>query len=157
MAVYQITWKSLLNLTELEFKPERPQKLKMTDEVIQTIAWLTGATPHDRRLLRCDDNGALLTADAWSNLNSVEVDELVTSPPSGDTYTATVANKGVLLAVSGSAIKAVFARVQGGDYETIYIAKNWLYWYPHSMYSVIVFSIGGAGGDAALVGVTAFN
>lgn len=157
MPVYQITWSSLLNLTELQFKPEAPKQLRMTDEMIQTIAWLTGATPHDRRLLRCDDNGALLTADAWSNLVSVETDALVTAPPSSDSYTATVANKGLLLAVTGSTVLATFTRVSGGSTEAIYITKDWLYWYPHPTYSVSVVSIGGAGGDAANVGVTAFN
>ena len=52
MAVYKIKWNSLLHITDLEFTPDEPKELKITDELVQSISWLTGATRHDRKLLR---------------------------------------------------------------------------------------------------------
>ena len=157
MAAIQIRWNSLFRLSELEFKPEAPTVLKMSDEMIQSLAWLTGATGHDRRLLRCTDQGALLTADAWSNLASVETDELHPADGVPNSYTATVENKGVLVATSTQLVKLSFVRVSGGAAEHVYVSPNTLYFYPHSIYSVTATVVPATGGTASYVGITAFN
>lgn len=156
MPTITISWSSLLNLTELEFKPEPPKVLKLSDEMIQTLSWMTAATGHDRRLLRCTEGGALLTADAWSNLSVAENDELYAASGSTDTFTATVANKGVLLTVANQIIKATFVRRSGGDSEYIYIPADSLYWYPHEVYSVEVAVVPDPGGSAVYVGISTF-
>lgn len=157
MPAVQLKWSSLLNLTELEFIPKAPSVLKVTDELGQTISWLTGATGHDRRLLRCDENGALLVGNGWDNLSVAETDELHPAPNVPDSFTAAKANKGVLIATSTELIKIRLVRVSGGDAEDIYLPPAWLYWYPHTIYSVTVGVVPADSGSASYVGVTTFN
>lgn len=157
MAAFRLKWNSLLRLSELEFTPQAPTILNLTDELDQSISWLTAATREDRRLLRCDSNGALLVNGGWNLFNSVEVAELYPSHLSPETYTPTVKNKGVLVATGTLVVKVGFLRVQGGVTEWVYIPAQTLYWYPNSVYSVIVHCVPDPGGDASYVGVTAFN
>jgi len=157
MATVQIKWSSLLNLSELEFIPEALTVLMLTDEVVQSISWLTGATNHDRRLLRCDENGALLVAKPWGLLNSVETDELHPLNGTPDVYTATLVNKGVLVAVSTQIVKLSFVQVSGGAAEHIYVSPDTLYWYPNKVYTVTATVVPASGGTASYVGITAFN
>ena len=157
MAIYRIKWSELLHLTELEFIPEQPTVLKISDEMIQAISWLTAATRHDRKLLRCNEQGALLTGNAWDNLTEVETDELHPAATVPDTFTATVENKGVLVATSTEIVQIDFVDVAGGDANTIYLPPNYLYFYPRSTYSVTATVVPAATGDASYVGITAYN
>jgi len=157
MPVTRLKWSSLLQLTEIEFKPEAPKVLTVSDELIQSLSWLTGATKHDRRLLRCDENGALLIADAWSLLNSVETDELYPQSAAEDTYVSSVAHKGILVSTGTQIVKVGFLPVSGGVVEWIYISADTLYWYPHSVYSIVVHVVPDPDGTASYVGITAFN
>lgn len=152
-----LRWSSLFNLSEVEFVPDPPTVLKLSDEVMQTISWLTAATRHDRRLLRCTEQGALIIADAWAALNSVEVDELRPASASPDTYTSTVDHIGVLVSTSGQLIKATFLQISGGDIENIYISPNTDYFYPHKVFSIAVTCVPLSGGTDSYVGITAFN
>lgn len=157
MTAFRIKWSSLLNISELEFIPEAPKVLTVTDELLQAISWLTGATTHDRRFLRCDENGALLTNDGWSNLAVIENGEL--HPDSGvpDSVVCTCPNKGVLAATSTMIIKLSFVRVQGGDAEHFYVPPASYFWYPHTTYSVTATVVPSTGGTASYIGLTAFN
>lgn len=157
MAVHKLKWSQLLNITELEFIPEAPKALSVSDELMQTLSWLTAVTGHDRRLLRCDDNGALLVGDPWSLLAVVENDTLYPVSGTPDTFTATVPNKGVLLATAANIVKASIRRVSGGDIEIIYLPLDWLYWYPHKVYSIEAAVIPDPGGSDNWVGITAYN
>lgn len=157
MAVVRLRWSTLFKLTELEFVPEPPPVIKVSDELMQTISWLTGATGHDRKLLRCTDQGALLIADGWSNLQSVEADELYPRPNVPDTYTAGVENKGVLVATSTQIIMIDFYQHNTAYYDRVFIPPGWLYWYPHGVFKVIVATVPYSTGSASYVGVTAFN
>jgi len=157
MAAIKIKWSSLLNLTELDFVPEAPKILNVSDELLHTISWLTGATGHDRRLLRCTEQGALLVADACSLLSSVETDELHPSSGNPDTATASVVNKGVLIATSTEIVKASIVRSAGEDAEVVYLPPAWLYWTAHSVYSITVAVVPDPTGTASYVGITAFN
>jgi len=157
MSEHRIKWNDLLFLSELEFIGDVPKALIVSDELQQVISFLTGATGHDRRLLRCDDNGALLVANAWSNLISVETDELYPDSELPDSFIATVENKGVLVASSTQLICASFVRVSGGSAEVIYIPPSYEYWYSHSIYSVTISVVPASGGTASYVGITAFN
>jgi len=155
MGAFKIKWSSLLNISELEFIPEAPKVLEVSDELQQSISWLTAATTHDRRLLRCDENGALLTNDAWTNLAVVENDELHPDDGTPDVFTATEKNKGVLVASSTMIVKVSFVRVQGGASESFYVPPNSYYWYAHSTYSVTATVVPASGGSASYVGITA--
>lgn len=157
MPAVQIKWSSLFRLSELEFKPEPPTVLKLSDEMIQSLSWLTGATGHDRRLLRCTEQGALLCGDAWANLGSVETDELYPDDGSPDSYTATLENKGVLVATSTQLVKMSFIRVSGGSSTYIYVPPNTLYWFPFTTYNVMATVVPATGGTASYVGLTFFN
>lgn len=157
MAVVKIKWSQLLHLTDLEFIPEAPKVLSVSDELLQTISWLTGATGHDRRLLRCTEDGALLVADPWSLLSVVETDELYPQSGTPDTFTATVANKGVVIATGAQLVKFSIVRVSGGATEVIYVAANWTYWYSHKVYSIIAATVPDPTGTASYVGITAYN
>jgi len=157
MAVYKIKWSNLLNLAELEFLPEAPKQLSITDEVTQSISWLTACTLHDRKLLRCDENGVLLVGYPWNNLIEVETDELLPQSTVPDTFTATVPNKGVLVASSTQLVKLSFVRFAGGDIEDVYIPSNNLYWFGHQVYTVTVTTVPATGGSTSRVAVTAFN
>ena len=157
MPATRIKWSSLLHLTELEFIPEPPKVLSVSDELLQTLSWLTACTGHDRRLLRCTEQGALLVADPWALLAEVETDELYPDDGTPDTYTATKANKGVLVASSTQLIKLTSTKVSGGDTEDIYIPPNYLYWYPHTIYRIVATVVPASGGTASYVGITAFN
>lgn len=157
MPAIKLKWSQLLALTELEFVPEPPKVLQVSDELLQTISWLTGATGHDRRLLRCTEDGALLVAEPWSLLAVVETDELHPADGVPDTFTATVANKGVLIATSTQIVKISIRRVSGGDTEHFYLPPNWLYWYPHKVYDVIATVVPASGGTGSYVGITTLN
>lgn len=157
MPTVKLKWSQLLNLTELEFIPEAPKVLTISDELVQAISWLTGATGHDRRLLRCTENGALLIADPWSLLAAVETDELIAVSGSPDTYTATKANKGVLIATGDTMVKLTITRISGGSTEVIYLPLNWLYWYPHTVYSIVAATVPDPGGTTYLLALTSFN
>lgn len=157
MAAVKIKWSSLLNLKDLEFTPDAPKVLMLSDELLQSLSWLTAATREDRRFIRCTDNGALLVADAWAGLNAVENDELYPESTSEKTTTFTVANKGVLIASSTQIIQAKFVRVSGGSSEDVTIPPSSYYWFAHECYSVTVHTVPDPGGTASYVGVTAFD
>lgn len=157
MGVIKIKWSSLLNLTELEFVPQPPKVLEVSDELLQVISWLTGATGHDRKLLRCTETGALLVADPWSLLSVVLTKELYAVSEDSDTISTLLVNKGVLIATSTQPIKISIRQVAAGDIEVIYLPPAWLYWYPHKVYSVTAAVVPDPGGMASYVGVTFFN
>lgn len=154
---HKIKWNDLLFLSELEFIGDVPKALVVSDELQQSISFLTGATNHDRKLLRCDENGALLVADAWSNLTEVETDELHPASTVPDTFTSTKPNKGVLVGTSLQLVYVSFVRIAGGAAEVIYIPPYYEYWYPHPTYSVTVSTVPATGGTASYVGITAFD
>lgn len=157
MAAKRLKWNNLLHLTELDFEPDEPKVLMVSDELVMSISWLTGATKHDRKLLRCDENGALLIADAWSLLTVVENDELSVDGGSPDTFTATVENKGVLCATSTEIVKLSFRRISGGAQEHFYIPPETLYWYPKSVYDIVATAVPADTGGAGMIGITALN
>ena len=157
MAKTRIKWSSLLHLSELEFTPEAPKVLSVSDELLQSLSWLTGATNHDRRLIRCNELGAVLIGNAWDNLTSVETDELHPESDTPDTYTATEVNKGVLIASSTQIIKVDFYQADSAAYDRIYIPPNWLYFYPYKVFKAIAYVVPATGGTASYIGVTAFN
>lgn len=157
MAAIKLKWSQLLNLTELEFIPEPPKVLSVSDELLQVISWLTAATGHDRRLLRCNEQGGLLVGNSWDLLSVVESDELYAGSGNPDTFTASLPNKGVLIATALNIGKYTITRLSGGDTEDIYIAPNQMYWYPHKVYSIVATVVPAVGGTAIYVGITAFN
>ncbi len=157
MAPTRISWQSLLQLSELDFDPVPPARLKLSDEIAFTLSILTAATRHDRKLLRCDENGALLVSDPWNGLVSVETDELTISSGAPDSYTATVENKGVLVATSNYIVKGSFVKTSGGAAEVIYIAPYSNFWYPGVVYSVTCDDVPSGGSYSFYVGITAFN
>ncbi len=157
MPSYKIKWSNLLFLTELDFIPERPAQLTITDEIVQSISWLTGATGHDRKLLRCSDDGILLTDNAWANLIEVETGGLFAVDSLPETFTASVPNKGVLVATSTKTVKVTFVRFSGGDDEVVYLPPSWLYWFGHPVYTVKVEYIAAPGGETSHVGISVFN
>lgn len=157
MAAIRLKWSSLLHLTELEFIPEPPKVLEVSDELSQTLSWLTGATRHDRRLLRCDENGALLVADAWSLFTAVDTGELHPVKNLPKTYEPGVDNKGVLVATSTKIVLIDFYREDTADYERLYVPPVYYYFYPHKIFKAIVATVPYASGDSSYVGMTAFN
>lgn len=157
MAAKKIKWINLLHLTELEFDPEEPKQLSVSDELVMSISWLTGCTKHDRKLIRCDENGALLIADAWSLLTVSENDELYPLQDQSDTTPALAENKGVLVATSTVIVKLSFIRVQGGATESVYVPPETLYWYGKSVYTVTAFLVPADSETASYVGVTTFK
>jgi len=150
----KIKWSNLFNMSELDFEPAPPRELVLSDELSQTLAWLTAATRHDRKLLRCDNNGSLLVTDAWSGLNVAEQDELYPESASTDTATATKPNVGALVSASDQLVKITFVRVSGGDTEVVYVPPYQYYWYPFKTYSIVAAVVPDPGGTASYVGVT---
>ena len=157
MAAYKIKWSNLLFLTELDFIPERPAQLTITDEIIQSISWLTGATRHDRKLLRCDDNGVLLVGNPWSDLIEVESAELYPQDGVPAVASCTVCNKGLLIATSTQPVKMTFVRSGGTGEEDVYLPPGWLYWFAHPCCNVTATYLASPTATVSHVGVTAFN
>lgn len=153
----KIKWNSLLRLTELEFTPAPPNVLTITDELLQSISWLTAATKHDRKLLRCDENGALLITDAWNGFSSVEVRELTPEQNNPSTFTPSVEHKGILIATGEDIIKASFKRVGTSVYEHTYIPAHSFYWYAHFCIDIIITSVPVDNSTPSYVGAVAFN
>jgi len=141
----------------LEFKPEPPSVLKVSAELFQALSWLTAATKKDRRLVSCDDEGALLTSPGWSLLVSVETDELYPQTGVPDLWTFTKANKAVLIASSTILVKISLLRVSGGTAEHFYLPPGALFYFPHPVYSVTATTVPAATGAASYVGITALN
>lgn len=144
----------VLNLEGIEITPDPPHEFNLSTEIMQTLAWLTALTNHDRRLLRCTENGALLTAEPWSLLNVVDTNESYPDSGSADVYATSVDNKGVLISTSTQIIKAVMVRIASGATETYYIPPSSFFWYPHSVYSVTCSVVPDPGGTASYVGLT---
>ncbi len=157
MGIRQLKWSNLLKLTELEFQPDFPEKLNVSDEVLQVISWLTGTTGFDRRLLRCTQQGALLVAKPWSILTSVAVHETTTVQSTEIQIVMAAANNGVLIASTTQIIKVGFRRVTGGDISWVYIPPASYYWYPFSTYSVSHRPAPYTSGTVSLIGITAFK
>lgn len=152
-----IRWSSLLRLTELEFVPEPPKVIKMTDELIQTLSWLTAATQHDRKFLRCNELGALLVGNAWDNLQSVEVDELVPASGSPDTFTHSVVNQGILFATGYELVKITVTLADEVTTETFYLSSDYTYFYPRGVHGISIAVVPDPGGTGSYVGITAYN
>jgi len=156
MGVKRIKWNSLLRYAELEFDPEPPKTLEVTDELGQSLSWLTAATRQDRRLLRCTEQGALLVADAWIGLNSCQTAELYPQDGTPDTVVATTEHLGVLISTSTQLVKISFVRKSGEDAEDYYVPPDSYYWYPHSVYSVTATVVPVSGGTATYLGVVCY-
>lgn len=157
MPAIKIKWSSLLNLTELEFVPQPPKVLEISDELVQAISWLTGATKHDRRLLRCTENGALLVADAWSLLKGVESKDITSDPILDNEFAPTKVHKGILIATSTQPVRMDIYDSIPAIVETFYLPPNWLYWYPRPVHGITATFFPDGEGTASYVGVTAFN
>ncbi len=157
MAAIKLKWSSLLNITELEFIPAPPKVLEVSDELLQSISWLTAATRHDRKLLRCTENGALLVVDAWCGLSSVETAELYSPADTLNSDSPIEIHRGVLIATSTQLVKMSFVRKGGGVAEHCYIPPASYYWYPYPVLTVTAAVVPVIGGTASYVGVTYFN
>lgn len=153
----RITWSRLLDISGVGFEPQPPASLKLSDEIAFSLSILTGATRHDRKLLRCDENGSLLVGNPWDGLTVVENDELIITTGAADSFTATTENKGVLVSTINLLIEARFRRVASGITEIIYIAPNQMFWYPGLVYSVEVDDVPEGGNITTVVGITAYN
>ncbi|GAH29223.1 unnamed protein product, partial [marine sediment metagenome] len=136
MPAIKIKWSSLLNLTELDFEPQPPKVLKVSDELLQAISWLTGATGHDRKLLRCTEQGALLVADPWSLLSAVEPKDITSDPAGDNDFEPEKVHKGILIATGLHPVKIDVYNSLEVVIETFYLPPAWLYWYPHPVYAV---------------------
>lgn len=156
MSIRRIKWSSLLHYADLAFEPEAPKVLQVSDELVQSLSWLTAATRRDRRILRCTEQGHLLVADAWSGLNSVETDELYPTDGSPDAFVASIEHSGVLIATSTRLVKISFVRKSGEDAEDVYVPADCYYWYPHKVYSITATVVPASGGTASYVGVTCY-
>jgi len=157
MAAIRLKWSSLLHLTELDFEPEPPAILKVSDEIMQSISWLTGATQHDRKLLRCDENGHLVVCNPWEAFSMVQEDELYPESANPKTAIFTEANKGCLITTSTQLVHVAFVQVQGGGSENVHVPANSYYWYPHSIYSVTISTVPDPLGTASWVGVNTYG
>lgn len=153
----KITWSNLFNMPEIDFEPAPPRELILSDELNQTLAWLTAATKHDRRLLRCDDNGSLIVIEPWHAMNFLASIRLDPAPNVPDAWYPTAGNKGILIATSTQMSRMHLVRKSGGGAEDIFIPPYQFYWYPHSTYSAAAYVVPDATGTAACVGVMAFN
>ena len=157
MNTVMIRWSSLLRLTELEFVPEPPKVIKMTDELIQTLSWLTAATPHDRKFLRCNELGALLVGNAWDNLQAVEDDELAPVSGTPDTFTHSVVNQGILIATGGEIVKITVTLADEATTETFYLPADTVYFYPRGVHGISIAVVPDPEGTGSYVGITAYN
>ena len=155
MAAKRIKWNSLLRYAELEFVPDEQPKLTVSDEIIQSLSWLTGATRQDRRLLRCTQQGALLVADAWSGLNSAETYDLYPQSGTADTFSPSVEHIAILLSTSTQLVKVRFIRKSGGDAEYFYVPPNSYFFFPYRAYAVTAYVVPDPGGTANYVGIVA--
>lgn len=156
MGSVKLKWSSLLSIPELDFGDNLPAALTVSDELQLTLAWLTGATQSERKLLRCDNNGALLISDAWNGMNSVQIDELAVSASTDDTFTSTEENRGCLISTGLYLTKAIFYRVSGIISDTIYVPGDSFYWYPHKVATVICETVPHVSGPGNVIGVTTF-
>jgi len=157
MAVKKLKWNSLLRYAELEFEPQAPKVLEVSDELVQSLAWLTAATQQDRRLVRCTEQGAILVADAWSGLESVETAELYPEQNAPKNDEPSSVHRGVLIASSTVMVIVSFLRAGETVAEDIYVPPESYYWYPHPVTKVTVGLVPADSATASYVGVTYFN
>jgi len=157
MSTVKLQWSNLLKLTELEFRPDFPAQLVISDEVLQCISWLTGTTGFDRRLLRCTPQGALLVAKPWSLMHVAEIRGLYPQTGDPDLVDNFVENKGILLCTSTGLVRVGFQRKSGDAFEELYVPPGQYYWYPYSCYGVKAYVEPAESGTASYIGVTVFN
>lgn len=157
MASIMLKWSNLFNLPELDFEGAFPPVMTVEEDIQITLAWLTAADRTERKLVRCDSQGALLMSDPWNGFNPVETGILEVNDNVEDTVTFTTDNKGVLFASDDGVVQVFFKRLSGGADEEVYIPGHSFYWYPHTCYSVRARCVPYATGGAHIHGVTAFN
>ncbi len=147
----------MLRLTELEFVPEPPKVIKMSDELIQTLSWLTAATNYDRKFLRCNAFGALLVGNAWDNMVTIEDQEL--NPLSGTpaNWGANVEHSGVLIATGTQAVKIYIILADQVTTETFYLSAQQTYFFPHYIFGITIYVVPDPGGTTSYVGVTTYK
>ncbi len=156
MASVRLKWSSLLSIPELDFVDAAPSVIAVSDELQLTLAWLTAATKSERKLLRCDNNGALLISDAWNGLNSAETDQLFVASSSADTFTASIENCGCLISTGIYLAKIFFYRVSGVLADTVHVPGDSFYWYPHTVHTVTAQTVSHASGPDSSIGVTTY-
>lgn len=157
MAVKKLKWNSLLRYPELEFEPEAPKVLEVSDELSQSLSWLTAATKQDRRLLRCTEQGALLVADAWCGLSSVETARLYPEQNSPKYDEPAKVHKGVLIATSTVIVKITFMPKGSIIAEDYYVPPKSYYWFPHPVIKVTATLVPADSTTATDVGVTYYD
>jgi len=153
----KIKWSNLFNMPELDFEPAPPRDLILSDELSQSLAWLTAATKHDRRLLRCNDDGSLLVTDAWSVMEYLASYRLDPAAGVPSAWICTTGNKGVLISTSTQLVCIHFVKASGGSSEDIFVPPYQYYWYPYNTYSVTAYVVPADTGSASCVGVVAFK
>jgi len=157
MTTTKLQWSNLLKLTELDFRPDFPAQLSISDEVLQVISWLTATTGFDCRLLRCTPQGALLVAKPWTMMHMVETHVLFPQTVDSDITDALAANDGVLITTSTQIVLITFRRVEGGAMEKVYVPPGRYYWFPFSCYTVAASVVPAGTGTDNYVGVTVYK
>lgn len=156
MAQLKLKWNTLFNMPELDFEGDFPATVTIPDNIQLTLAWLTGATRSQRKLIRCDENGALLFSQPWNGLITSNADILEVGNSSEDTATFTFPNNGVLVATGANLLQAFFKRANGADDEEVFIPSRSYYWFPGNVYSVRGRCVPYTTGGDAVHGATAF-
>ncbi len=157
MPSIKLLWSNLLKLTELEFRPDFPAQLNLSDEVLQTISWLTATTGFDRRLLRCTRQGALLVAKPWSIMHSVENGDTATVQSMETSVNIMEPNDGVLICTTTEIIKLGFRRKSGADIEWVHVPPASYYWFPFPAYTFVVKCVPADSAAVSIVGYTTFK
>ncbi len=157
MPALRIKWSNLLTIPELDIIGSLPRDMPLADEIVQTIAWLTGVNRTERKFLKCDILGAMLVSDAWNLFNAVEAALLEPTDSTEDSHTFTTANLGVLISTHTKLVRVEFERVSGVSADIVYVPPNNYYWYPHETYLVKGQTVPHALGGTTLIGLTAFN
>lgn len=153
MSPIKVIGGNLFNIADVDFVPEAPRSMEIDEKANMSFSILTATTGYERKLVRCNEHGAILVGNPWDNMSVVASDQLVPSSGSPDSWTRIVENKAVMICTSTYIIKCEFVRISGGGADTIYLPPQFMFFYPHPTYSVTVSTVPDPGGSASYVGL----
>ena len=153
----KIKLNDIFDIADLQSTPEHFDKLELSEEIIQTLAWLVGYDGKGRRLIRADELGGLLTSPIYTRFpKSIVVP--VTSVQ--NTWTSVVgipANKmALVMSTSCSGHFRIYETV-GGDYNEFVISYRRNFIIPHKVGAITVNTFPNATGTAGTFGITFFD
>ena len=152
-----IKWSNLLSTEGIDYIPEPHGVLKVSDDISHSIAFMTAATRHDRKMIQCNEHGAMLVGNPWDNLTSVARAIIGISEGIAYEYDYVDDNVGTLFASSDLLLNICYKRTPASDIERMLLPANSMVFVPYTLvwseFSLMLIDLG----KSTACGLVVFN